>query len=124
MEPLFRGKTKDVYRLKDGHILLKFKDDVTGEDGVFDPGANTVGLTIEGMGKAGLRMTEYFFKKLEEKGIPTHFVEANLDAFPRLGPNLVFGLSTILRNEEKARFSLLPEFCWPSLTQNPTYCDP
>lgn len=79
MEPLFRGKTKDVYRLKDGHILLKFKDDVTGEDGVFDPGANTVGLTIEGMGKAGLRMTEYFFKKLEEKGIPTHFVEANLD---------------------------------------------
>ena len=57
-----------------GNVLLKFKDDVTGEDGVFDPGANTVGLTIEGAGKSGLRMTTYFFEKLAEKGIPTHLL--------------------------------------------------
>lgn len=79
MKLTYEGKTKNVYRLEDGNILLQFKDDVTGEDGVFDPGANTVGLTIEGMGKAGLRMTEYFFKKLGEKNIPTHFIEANLN---------------------------------------------
>lgn len=78
MKKIYQGKTKDVYRLEDGNILLKFKDDVTGEDGVFDPGANTVGLTIEGMGKSGLRMTEFFFTILEEKNIPTHFIEANL----------------------------------------------
>ena len=28
-------------------IFLDFKDDVTGEDGVFDPGANTVGLQLK-----------------------------------------------------------------------------
>ncbi|SIT88611.1 phosphoribosylaminoimidazolesuccinocarboxamide synthase [Edaphobacillus lindanitolerans] len=79
MELLYKGKTKDVYQLEDGNLQLKFKDDVTGEDGVFDPGANTVGLTIEGAGKAGLRMTEHFFGKLADAGVPTHFVEADVD---------------------------------------------
>lgn len=79
MKLLYKGKTKDVYELEDGKCLLKFKDDVTGEDGVFDPGANTVGLSIEGMGKAGLRLTKFFFKKLNEKGIPTHYLESNIE---------------------------------------------
>ena len=79
MELIYKGKTKDVYKLDDGDVLLKFKDDVTGENGVFDPGANQVGLTIEGVGKSGLRMTTYFFEKLIEKGIPTHYVDADLD---------------------------------------------
>ncbi|MBO1913579.1 hypothetical protein J4G37_53285, partial [Microvirga sp. 3-52] len=35
--------------------------------------------TIEGMGKSGLRMTKYFFEKLMEKGIPTHYVDTDLD---------------------------------------------
>lgn len=79
MELIYQGKTKDVYKLTDGNVLLKFKDDVTGEDGVFDPGANTVGLTIEGAGQSGLRMTQFFFEKLAEKNIPTHYVDANID---------------------------------------------
>jgi phosphoribosylaminoimidazole-succinocarboxamide synthase len=79
MELIYKGKTKDVYKLNDGNIVLKFKDDVTGEDGVFDPGANTVGLTIAGVGRSGLRMTRYFFEKLEEVGIPTHYIQSNLD---------------------------------------------
>ena len=58
MELVYKGKTKDVYKLEDGNVLLKFKDDVTGEDGVFDPGANTVGLTIEGAGQSGLAHDE------------------------------------------------------------------
>lgn len=79
MKLAYTGKTKDVYELGDGNVLLKFKDDVTGEDGIFDPGANTVGLTIEGVGQSGLRMTTYFFEKMKEKGIPTHFVQSNID---------------------------------------------
>ena len=51
MEKIYTGKTKDVYKLENGNVLLKFKDDCTGKDGVFDPGENTVGLTIEGIGK-------------------------------------------------------------------------
>lgn len=80
MDLIYKGKTKDVYKAEGNNVLLKFKDDVTGEDGVFDPGANTVGLTIEGAGQSGLRMTTFFFEKLAEKGIPTHYVAADLDA--------------------------------------------
>ncbi len=80
MKLVYKGKTKDVYKLDGGNILLKFKDDVTGEDGVFDPGANTIGLTIEGAGQAGLRMTQFFFEKLADKAIPTHYVDADIDA--------------------------------------------
>lgn len=79
MEIVYQGKTKDVYRLEDGNYLLKFKDDVTGADGVFDPGANTVGLSIDGMGQGNLKMTEYFFRLLREQGIPTHFISADLE---------------------------------------------
>src|SRR5699024_6528439 len=92
MKRVFSGKTKDVYELENGHFLLQFKDDVTGEDGVFDPGANTVGLTIEGAGKAGLRLTKFFFEKLKEKKIPTHYIDANIDeATMTVVPATVFG---------------------------------
>ena len=55
MEKIYQGKTKDVFALDNGNVMLQFKDDCTGKDGVFDPGENTVGLTIEGIGRATLR---------------------------------------------------------------------
>lgn len=79
MKLVYKGKTKDVYELEDGKYLLKFKDDVTGEDGVFDPGANTVGLSIEGVGKASLRLTKFFFEKVNEIKVPTHYVNADIE---------------------------------------------
>lgn len=79
MKLTYKGKTKDVYLLDNGDVLLKFKDDVTGEDGVFDPGANTVGLTIEGVGKAGLKLTKFFFEKLNDMGIPTHYLGSDIE---------------------------------------------
>lgn len=79
MKLVNHGKTKDLFELENGHYLLKFKDDVTGTDGVFDPGANTVGLTMEGAGHAGLRVTTFFFERLNELGIPTHYVKSDLD---------------------------------------------
>lgn len=80
MELIYQGKTKDVYKRTEDTVLLKFKDDVTGENGVFDPGANTVGLTIDGVGKSGLKMTTYFFEKLKALDIPTHYISADLEA--------------------------------------------
>jgi len=92
MKLKYSGKTKDVYVLDDGHYLLKFKDDLTGEDGVFDPGANTVGLSVPGAGKAGLRLTKYFFELLNEKNIPTHYVDANIEeATMTVKPAELFG---------------------------------
>ena len=89
---VYTGKTKNVYELPNGHYLLKFKDDCTGADGVFDPGMNTVGLTIEGVGDVNLRMTDYFFKLINEAGIRTHFVKANFeDTTMEVLPAKVFG---------------------------------
>lgn len=79
MRIIYEGKTKDVHEKDDGTYLLKFKDDVTGTDGVFDPGANTVGLSIEGAGKAGLRLTKFFFEKINSAGIPTHYLSADIE---------------------------------------------
>ena len=76
---VYTGKTKDVYALENGNCLLKFKDDCTGKDGVFDPGENAVGLTIDGVGDVNLRMSIYFFEKVNAAGIKTHFVSANLE---------------------------------------------
>ena len=78
MKQIYEGKTKTVFALENGNYLLKFKDDVTGTDGVFDPGANTVGLSIEGMGNAGLRLTTHFFELLKTSGIKTHYVKSDI----------------------------------------------
>jgi phosphoribosylaminoimidazole-succinocarboxamide synthase len=75
---VYQGKTKDVFMLDNGNCLLKFKDQVTGENGVFDPGANTVGLSIEGVGKINLMMSVFFFEKLAAMGIETHYVSADI----------------------------------------------
>lgn len=78
MKKVYQGKTKDVFDLENGTYLLKFKDDVTGVDGVFDPGANTVGLTMEGAGEAGLKLTKFFFEKINAAGIATHYVDSDI----------------------------------------------
>ncbi len=75
---VYRGKTKDVFALESGNYLLKFKDDCTGKDGVFDPGENSVGLTIEGVGDVNLRMSIYYFEKMNAAGVYTHYVSADL----------------------------------------------
>ncbi len=89
---VYTGKTKNVYELDSGRYLLKFKDDCTGKDGVFDPGENSVGLTIDGVGDVNLRMSIYFFEKINAAGIKTHFVGASLaDTTMEVLPAKVFG---------------------------------
>ena len=76
---IYSGKTKDLYALENGNILLVFKDDVTGADGVIDPGANTVIGQVAGKGRKSLAMTDYFFTRLHAANIPTHLVAMDLD---------------------------------------------
>ena len=92
MKLVYTGKTKNVYALENGNCLLKFKDDCTGKDGVFDPGENAVGLTIDGVGDVNLRMSIYFFEKINAAGIRTHYVSANLeDTTMEVLPAKMFG---------------------------------
>ena len=100
---VYTGKTKDVYELSNGNYLLKFKDDCTGKDGKFDPGENSVGLTIEGVGDVNLRMSIYFFEKINAAGIRTHFVSADLmNTTMEVLPAKVFGHGLEVICREKA----------------------
>ena len=104
---VYSGKTKDVFALENGNYLLKFKDDCTGKDGVFDPGENSVGLTIEGVGDVNLRMSIYFFEKVNAAGIKTHYVSADLEnTTMEVLPAKVFGhgLEVICRNKAVGSF--------------------
>ncbi|MBO7320242.1 MAG: phosphoribosylaminoimidazolesuccinocarboxamide synthase [Clostridia bacterium] len=107
MEKIYTGKTKDVFKLENGNCLLKFKDDCTGKDGVFDPGENSVGLSIDGVGDVNLRMSIYFFEKVNAAGIKTHYVNANLaDTTMEVLPAKVFGhgLEVICRHKAVGSF--------------------
>ena len=89
---VYTGKTKNVYALPNGNYELLFKDDCTGKDGVFDPGENSIGLTIEGVGDVNLRMSIYFFEKINAAGIRTHYVSADLkNTTMEVLPAKVFG---------------------------------
>ena len=104
---LYTGKTKNVYELPNGNCLLLFKDDCTGKDGVFDPGENSVGLTIEGVGDVNLRMSVYFFEKVNAAGILTHYVSADLaNTTMEVLPARVFGkgLEVICRHKAVGSF--------------------
>jgi len=80
MKTLNNGKTKILLADETtGDCFLFFKDDATGEDGVFDPGSNTVGGSVPGKGRVGIAISKYFFELLEARGIPTHFLGADME---------------------------------------------
>jgi len=74
---------------------------------VFDPGENSVGLTIDGVGDVNLRMSIYFFEKINAAGIRTHFVSADLnETTMEVLPAKVFGkgLEVICRHKAVGSF--------------------
>ena len=109
MKLTYTGKTKDVYELEDGNLLLKFKDGATSDkNGNFDPGANSVGITIDGLGLASLKMTVYYFELLNKKDIPTHFISADTaNASMKVKPAEMFGVGGI---EVICRFKAVGSF--------------
>lgn len=80
MKTLYDGKTKSVLTNEQtGDVYLLFKDAATGENGVFDPGSNTVGGSVAGKGKTGLQISQHFLSLMENNGIPTHYLGADID---------------------------------------------
>jgi phosphoribosylaminoimidazole-succinocarboxamide synthase len=80
MKTIYEGKTKDVLLNEEScEYFLFFKDSATGENGVFDPGFNTVGGSVLGKGKVGLAISKYFFELMEINGISTHYLDTDFD---------------------------------------------
>lgn len=80
MKELYDGKTKTVFLDETtNEVWLLFKDSATGADGVFDPGSNTVGGSVDGKGKNGLKVSQYYFELMAKHGIPTHYLGVDLE---------------------------------------------
>ena len=81
-ELIYSGKSKDVFLITGGSYackyLLYFKDGATGyiENGkvVFDPGYDVVVGDIPGKGAIACRFATHFFKLLQQKGVPSHYI--------------------------------------------------
>ncbi|MCL2294300.1 MAG: phosphoribosylaminoimidazolesuccinocarboxamide synthase [Spirochaetes bacterium] len=114
MNTIYEGKTKSVLKdeITSEHYLL-FKDSATGEDGVFDPGSNTVGGSVSGKGRNGLVISKYFFELMEKNGVPTHYLGADIDKClmkvqPVMVPKLEFVLRYFTAGSICRRFSIDP----------------
>jgi phosphoribosylaminoimidazole-succinocarboxamide synthase len=114
MKTIYDGKTKTVLADEvSGDYFLLFKDDITGENGVFDPGSNTVGGSVSGKGRIGLAISKYFFELMEAGGIPTHCLGVDLEnslmnVRPVVVPKLEFILRYFTAGSICRRFNLEP----------------
>lgn len=78
MKVIYKGKTKNLFE-ENGKFYMQFKDDMTGTDGVFDTGGNQVAGSVEGAGHECLLVSKYFFERLQEKGVKTHYITSDLN---------------------------------------------
>jgi len=114
MKTIYNGKTKTVLNDENtGDYFLFFKDDATGENGIFDPGSNFVGGSVSGKGKTGLIISKYFFELMQENNIPTHYIDADIDRClmkvrPVTVPKLEFVLRYFTAGSMCRRFTIDP----------------
>ena len=98
-ELLYEGKAKKVYTTEDPDVLIvSYKDDATAFNGQKKG-------TIVGKGAINNRMTNYLFKKLEEKGVPTHYIQELNDRETAVKKVEIVPLEVIIRNFSAGSFA-------------------
>ena len=98
-ELLYEGKAKKVYTTEDPDVLIvSYKDDATAFNGLKKG-------TILVKGAINNRMTNYIFKKLEEKGVPTHYIEELNDRETAVKKVEIVPLEVIIRNFSAGSFA-------------------
>ncbi len=99
LEQLYEGKAKKVFATEDPDVVIvDYKDDATAFNGEKKG-------TIVGKGVVNNRMTNYIFQMLEEKGVPTHFVEELSDRETAVKKVEIVPLEVIVRNVAAGSFS-------------------
>ncbi|MFA7197797.1 MAG: phosphoribosylaminoimidazolesuccinocarboxamide synthase [Methanoculleus sp.] len=89
---LYTGKAKSVYRTDDpGVYIMRFRDDITA----FDGGKKD---TLGGKGRYNAEVSAFFFRYLEENGIPTHYLESIEPAAFAVRGLTMISLEVIVRN--------------------------
>ena len=99
LEQLYEGKAKKVFTTDDPDVLIvDYKDDATAFNGEKKG-------TIVGKGVINNRMTNRVFQLLEEKGVPTHFIEELSDRETAVKKVEIVPLEVIVRNIAAGSFS-------------------
>ena len=99
LEQLYEGKAKKVFKTDDPNAyIVEYKDDATAFNGLKKG-------TIAGKGAINNRLTNYFMKLLEEKGVPTHFVEQLSDTDAVVKKVQIVPLEVIIRNISAGSFA-------------------
>ena len=99
LEQLYEGKAKKVFATDDErYCIVSYKDDATAFNGLKKG-------TIRGKGVVNNKMSNYLMKKLEEKGIPTHYVEELNDRETVVKKVSIVPLEVIVRNVAAGSFS-------------------
>ena len=96
---LYEGKAKKVYSTNNpDYVIVSYKDDATALDGLKKG-------TIVGKGVINNKMSNYLCKMLEEKGVPTHFVEELSDRDTLVKKVSIVPLEVIVRNISAGSFA-------------------
>ena len=98
-EQLYEGKAKKVYASNDPEVVIvSYKDDATAFNGLKKG-------TITGKGAINNRMTNNLMRRLEEKGVPTHYVEELSDRETAVKKVSIVPLEVIVRNISAGSFA-------------------
>ncbi len=98
-EQMYEGKAKKVFATdNDDYCIVSYKDDATAFNGEKKG-------TIVGKGVVNNRMSNFMFKLLEAKGVPTDFVEELNDREALLKKVDIVPLEVIIRNKAAGSFS-------------------
>ena len=98
-EQLYEGKAKKVYASNDPEVVIvSYKDDATAFNGLKKG-------TITGKGAINNRMTNNLMRRLEEKGVPTHYVEELNDRETAVKKVSIVPLEVIVRNISAGSFA-------------------
>ena len=98
-EQLYEGKAKKVYATDDPEVVIvSYKDDATAFNGLKKG-------TISGKGAINNRMTNNLMRRLEHKGVPTHYVEELNDRETAVKKVSIVPLEVIVRNISAGSFA-------------------
>lgn len=96
---LYEGKAKKVFSTEDPSlVIVSYKDDATAFDGQKKG-------TVAGKGEVNNRMTNFLFKMLESRGIPTHFVKELSNRETLVKKVSIVPLEVIIRNVSAGSFA-------------------
>ncbi len=99
LEQIYEGKAKKVFATDDpGIVIVDYKDDATAFNGLKKG-------TIAGKGVVNNKVSNHFFRLLEGKGIPTHYVEQLSDRETAVKRVQILPIEVIVRNRAAGSFS-------------------